>query len=276
MIGLLIALMAQATATPTPTPTPIVAPPCSVEIVGTKEVFVVSYYMHEDPDRRGYRFRMKGLLYTRTDETLTVLPDLNPVAFEWYTRPVGNTDLYTVAKTCGEIPTIAFEEPKASTDPPPPCPLEVTDETELYLKAYYLNQDPLNGGYRYGYRTVSIVVENQTIEAPVEEPVAFEVIEYQGPGETLYLLATCGEIPSEVYPTDPTPTPVPATPTSIPATPTTRPSDTPTATATPSPFPTSTPTLTPTSTPTLTPTPRPTPIFEDDFESGDLTRWAVR
>lgn len=269
MIGLLIALMAQATATPTlpptptptPTPTPIVAPACEVEIVGTKEVFTVSYYLHEDPDRRGYRFRLKGLLYTRTDETLTVLPDWHPVAFEWYSRPVGDTDLYTVAKTCGEIPTLAYEEPFSNEVGPPDCPFTVTEETEFYLKAYYLHQDPLNAGYRYGYRSISYVKEGETIPSPrADQPVAFEVIEYQGPGETLYLLATCGEIPSEVYPTDPTPTPVPATPTPIPATPTMTPSATPTATQTP----------------TSTPTPRPTPIFEDDFETGDTRRWSTR
>ena len=60
-------------------------------------------------------------------------------------------------------------------------------------------------------------------------------------------------------PPPPTPTPPPPTPTL-----------TPTHTSTPTPL-QPTPTFTPTNTPTPTPSP---PIFEDNFETGDLSAWS--
>ena len=91
------------------------------------------------------------------------------------------------------------------------------------------------------------------------EHFAGSVIGLDNDGDLLY-----DEADSDCV-TVPTATPTPTVPPTL--------TPTPTPTGTPPP-PTSTPTPTRTPTPTATPTPPPPPLFEDGFETGDVSRWS--
>jgi hypothetical protein len=85
------------------------------------------------------------------------------------------------------------------------CPAVVTGSVEIYVKAYYLHEDPDNIGFRYTYTTDVLIVTNDTVRITDIQgiPVAFEW--YSRPYGVVTkagfeLAKTCGEVPSAGFP----------------------------------------------------------------------------
>ena len=85
------------------------------------------------------------------------------------------------------------------------CPVTVTGSVKIYLKAYYMHENP--HGQRYVYTTPTQIATNATVTITDVEgyPVAFEW--YARPYGTVTkaelefeLAATCGEVPDPVFP----------------------------------------------------------------------------
>ena len=179
---------------------------CPYIVVGSVEVYFVSFYEHEDPNNPGFRFTMDSPIAIATDTTVSVSTDWFPVAFEWFSRPEGSPDPFELVKTCGEVPDEIYVPPPPSATDPPDCPITVTGSVEIYLVAFYIHEDKDDHGTRYTYTTETIIATDENLPVLFQGyPVAFEI--FARPYGTVTkteaefeLVKTCGEVPSPVYP----------------------------------------------------------------------------
>jgi hypothetical protein len=75
------------------------------EVAEGASIYAMAYYLHEDPDNHGKRYRSHPpLTYDEEAGTLTAAHIGRPVAVEWYARPYGGTSEYRVVSTCGKMP----------------------------------------------------------------------------------------------------------------------------------------------------------------------------
>jgi hypothetical protein len=75
---------------------------CTAEVVGSVETYLKVYYDHEDPANPGQRYVTEGPVDVWTNEQITVAAEWQPVAIEWYYKPVGEL---------GEAGTLITPEP---------------------------------------------------------------------------------------------------------------------------------------------------------------------
>jgi hypothetical protein len=175
---------------------------CTLELNQEADVFVITYFEHENPNEKGKRFRLQSPVGHSLGGTITLASEWNPVAVEWRSRPAGSDEPFTTAKTCGEIPDPVYVAPDPEALPELDCPIDLSGTVEIYLVAYYLHEDESAPGLRYRYTSAPIVAsENQNPTITAEGfPVAFEVFTRTSPTGEFSLWQTCGTVPDPVFP----------------------------------------------------------------------------
>ena len=80
------------------------------------------------------------------------------------------------------------------------CPVAVTTPVEVYVKAYYLHEQPQ--GVRYVYTTPTIIVVNATVTLTDVEgfPVAIRWYMKHLDGDGFRAVKTCGVVPDLIFP----------------------------------------------------------------------------
>jgi hypothetical protein len=79
---------------------------CTIEVPPRSDVYLIGYYLHEDPEIPGirYSYQTKPIRYDTT-ETIGIDWTGEPVALEWFIRPDGIGE-FQPAGICGEIPGV--------------------------------------------------------------------------------------------------------------------------------------------------------------------------
>ena len=175
---------------------------CELVLDAEADVYVISYFAHENPQEAGKRFRLISPIGHALAGTIRLKSEWNPVAVEWRTRPAASSEPFQTAKECGEIPDPNYAEPDPGAIDELECPIDITGTVEIYLVAYYLHEDPASPGLRYRYTSSPIIVnetQNPTITAE-GFPVAFEVFTAAEPPAEFVLATTCGTVPDPVFP----------------------------------------------------------------------------
>jgi hypothetical protein len=178
---------------------------CPLTVADPLEVFFVSYYLHQDPGDLRHRFTLTSPTTEAVDQVLELAADWRAVALEWYSRPAGGQDGFNLLKRCGLLPDPIYEPPTPAVLEGLECPATVVGSWEVFLRAYYLHENP--PGLRWIYTSPTITVTDTTLELTNIEGIPVAYVWWTRPhggltkDDTEFTPAkTCGTVPDPVFP----------------------------------------------------------------------------
>lgn len=168
---------------------------CSATAQGSVEAKLVAYY-----DLDGEVYAYEGPAHWLQDQTVTTIADWFPAAVQYYGR-VLDGNRFRLRGGCGSIPPRnAMKEPRSDvmiTE----CEITIALDMEMYIRAYYLHENPATPGERYFYRSQNFIAEAGSVDFDLGFPVAVQWY-YRECGSLAHTLLcpwklakTCGEMP---------------------------------------------------------------------------------
>jgi hypothetical protein len=168
---------------------------CQATAIGAVEAKLIAYY-----DLDGSIYAYEGPSRWLQDQTITTIADWTPVAVQYYGKPIGGSRFH-LRGGCGAIPPRDIMKEPRSMTMLTECEIQIDEPMEMYIRAYYLHEDPATPGERYFFRSENFIADIGPVDFILGFPIAIQWY-YRECGSLVHsslcpwkLAKTCGELP---------------------------------------------------------------------------------